>query len=130
MAFSHVRGTPVQGVGRAVAVLLLVALEDELRVLVSHNVLITDFEKSTPPQNRQLIVYYYLLKPEVGGFVEQLNFNKYARALGRAVAVLLLVVLEDQLRVLISQNVSITDFEKSTSPQNRQLSVHYFLLKP
>ena len=32
------------------------------------------FRKSTPPANRQLIVYYYLLKYEVDGIVGELTF--------------------------------------------------------
>ena len=37
--------------------------------------------------------------------------DKYTSALRRGVAVLLLVALEDELRVLISQNVLITDLK-------------------
>ena len=32
--------------------------------------------ESTPPQNRQLIVHYYLLRYEVDGFVREFDFLK------------------------------------------------------
>jgi len=42
---------------------------------LSHKMyLLISFRKSTPPQNRQLIVYYYQLKYQVDGFVGELTF--------------------------------------------------------
>ena len=36
--------------------------------------LLISFRKSTHPQNRQLVVYYYYLEYEVDSFVGELNF--------------------------------------------------------
>jgi hypothetical protein len=37
--------------------------------------LLISFRKSTPPQNRQLIVYYYNIKNQVDGFARDLTFQ-------------------------------------------------------
>ena len=44
--------------------------------LSSHRMyLLISFRKSTPSQNRQLVIYYHLLKYQVGDFVEELTFE-------------------------------------------------------
>jgi hypothetical protein len=46
----------------------------EERILSHEMYLLISFRKSTPAQNRQLIVYYYLLKYQVDDFVGELTF--------------------------------------------------------
>ena len=45
------------------------------RTSLSHIIFLFDsFRQTPPPQNRQLILYYYKLKCEVDGFVGELTF--------------------------------------------------------
>jgi len=99
-----------RAVGRRVAVLLLVALEDQLRMplhlALLRNTWILVYilclsESQLPPKIVDLlnITTNYSNKLTVLWGI-RLSESNY-RALGRAVAVLLLVALEDELRALI-----------------------------
>jgi len=49
--------------------------KSEIKSILSHRMyLLISFRKSTPPPNRQLVVYYYELKYFVNGFVGEITF--------------------------------------------------------
>ena len=80
--------------------------------LISHtSYQLNGFGKSSPPKNRQLMVYYYKLKQSGG---------EYRDRLGRVPG-----LARSARQILYHTTYQFNGFGKSTFPQNRQLIVYY-----